>query len=161
MRKFFLGSLSCLGLAMALFSALWIMICSVTGMLSWIGFAGCTSYFASGKSKKAGVITAIITNLSGVVWAMVSIYLGRYWESAVATAIFCACISYIIIVQAKVKCLEFIPGAYIGCFTTFAVGGEWRIIIIPIILGPLMGMATDVVGTWLYDRIGIVELNNE
>ena len=67
MKKLFLGQLSCLGAAMALYAGLWTMLCEQTGMVSWIGFAGCTTYFACGKKGRQGIKTAVIVNGSGVV----------------------------------------------------------------------------------------------
>lgn len=154
MKRLFVGSLSCLGIAMALYAGLWTLLCEWTGMVSWIGFAGCTTYFACGKKNWQGIKTAMVVNLSGVVWASVSIFLGGLWNWSGSTAVFCALISYVIILQAEMKTFSFIPGAYIGCFTTFAAAGDLKAILPAILAGVLLGWLTDVTGTKIYRWLG-------
>ena len=154
MRKYLLCSLGCMGLAMAFYAGIWTFICEKTGMLSWIGFAGCTTYFACGKKNQQGIGTAAAANLSGVVWAMLSIVLGNVWECSYKTVLLCAFISYMIIMQSRMKFLAFIPGAYIGCFITFAAEGNWRAVLPALVLGVILGWMTDVTSTKLYHWIG-------
>lgn len=157
MKKFFLCSVGCLGIGMAFYAGIWTLVCSSTGMLSWVGFAGCTSYFACGKKKLPGIRTAMAANLTGIAWAMFSIILTEYFDFAGEAAVWSAVISFTIIMQSKVKGLEFIPGAYIGSIVTFAVSGKWRILVFPIIIGILMGYMADITGEKLYQKIGIQE----
>lgn len=157
MKKYFLCSLGCLGIAMAFYAGLWTLLCEKTGLISWIGFAGCTTYFACGKKNLQGMTLAVATNLSGVVWAMVSIVLGRVWDFPYVTVLLCAFISYMIIMQAKIKKLAFIPGAYIGCFVTFAAEGNWKGILPAMILGPVLGWLTDITTAKLYEMVGVEE----
>lgn len=151
-KKLFLGSSGSLGIAMALYAGIWMILCEKTGMISWIGFAGCTTYFASGKKNLVGIKTAVFANISGVFWAMCSILLGRMWNWSYGTALLCAMISYVIIIQAKIKVFQFIPGVYIGCFSTFAAEGNWKAVLPAILLGVLLGWLTDITGIVLYQR---------
>lgn len=154
MKKLFLGSLSCLGIAMAFYAGLWTLLCEWTGMVSWIGFAGCTTYFACGKKNWKGIKTAMIVNLSGVAWASISVFLGGIWNWSGSSVILCAWISYMIILQGETKTFSFIPGAYIGCFVTFAAAGNLKAILPAILAGVLLGWMTDVTGEKIYRWIG-------
>ena len=149
LKSLFLGPLGCLGISMGLYAGLWTLFCEKTELFSWIGFAGCTTYFACGKKKLEGIGTALAVNISGVCWAMLSIKLGSLWEWPGWTAVLCAVISFMIIIQAKIKILSFIPGAYIGCFTTFAAHGDWKMILPIMFLGAVMGFLTDIRGEGL------------
>lgn len=155
MKKIFLGSLGCLALAMAVYAGLWTFLCEKAGIPSWIGFAGCTSYFASGKSRLQGIKTAVCANISGLAWGMISIVLGNIWNRSYGTIILCAFISYMIIIQAKIKILSFIPGAYIGCFTTFGAAGNWKVVLPVMIFGVLLGYLTDISGEKLYQCVKV------
>lgn len=141
--------LGCLGISMAIYAGLWTLFCEKTELASWIGFAGCTTYFACGKKKLQGIGSALAVNVSGVCWAMLSIGLGNVWGWPGESAVLCAFISFMIIIQAKIKILSFIPGAYIGCFTTFAAQGDWKMILPLLFLGAVMGCVTDLTGEGL------------
>ena len=54
------------------------------GLVTWIGFAGCTAYFASGKHGLEGVKTAILSTLSGMVSALVAMYISSLVPNVVA-----------------------------------------------------------------------------
>lgn len=150
MKKHLLGSLGCMGIAMAIYAGLWTVLCEKTGLISWIGFAGCTTYFACGKKYFRGVGSAILINLSGVMWGMMSIALNNIWKTSYSGILICAFISYIIIMQAKIQSLKFIPGAYIGCFITFAAEGNCKELVPAIILGSIMGGLTDITAEKVY-----------
>lgn len=142
---------------MALYSGLWSVLSSYIGLITWIGFAGCTSYFACDKKRMKGVATSITTNLTGIAWAIISIYLGSRLNLSFGMALSCSLISYMIIIQAKMKGLRFIPGAFIGCFATFAVAGEWQSVLPSILIGIFIGYIADITGDWLYSKIGFAE----
>lgn len=97
------GQLGCMATAMAVYAGLWTWICSSFGLLSWVGFAGCTSYFACGKRYVQGATCATAANVSGAVWAMLSILLAECSTWTGSGAIFCAFISFAIIMQSKIR----------------------------------------------------------
>lgn len=82
--------LGCLGISMAVYAGLWTLFCEKTELASWIGFAGCTTYFACGKKKLQGIGSALAVNASGVCWAMLSIGLGNVWGWPGGPAVLCA-----------------------------------------------------------------------
>lgn len=143
MKKYIGDYLGYLGIVMAVYAGLWTVLCDKTGLISVAGFAGCTTYFACGKKKWQGMATAAASNLSGVFWAMMSIWLGSLISFPYAGAVFCAVISYFIIKQAELDWFKFIPGAYIGCFMTFACDGQWKKVVLSILIGIGMGYLTE------------------
>lgn len=152
MKKYLGDSLGCLGIAMALYAALWTILCEKFGFISFAGFAGCTTFFACGENGLKGVKTAAIVNVSGIFWAMAAIWLGMLWDFPYSGAVYCAIVSYAIIKQAEFKWFKFIPGAYIGCFTTFAAEGKWQNVVISAFIGILIGWLTQISGGWLYHK---------
>lgn len=147
------GHLGCMATAMAVYAGIWTWICGSFGLLSWVGFAGCTSYFACGKRFVQGAICATAANVSGVIWAMLSILLAECSTWTGSGAILCAFISFAIIMQSKIRGLEFIPGAFIGCFVTFAAGGDGKMVILTLLLGILLGWMTDLTGEWMLQKV--------
>ncbi len=55
-------------------SGIWGWVAVSLGLLSWAGFLGCTAYFACPLGGLKGLAFSAATLLSGVVWAMVIIY---------------------------------------------------------------------------------------
>jgi uncharacterized membrane protein YesL len=84
------------------------------------GFAGCTAFFAAGGMKNGGLKTALITGLSGVFWGMVIIAVSSLFVFPQSGTILTALITFIMCIQSKCKYFAYIPGAFIGCFSTFA-----------------------------------------
>ncbi|MFA9464818.1 MAG: DUF1097 domain-containing protein [Velocimicrobium sp.] len=154
MKKYFGDYLGCLGIAMAIYAGIWMIACDKLGLISFAGFAGCTTYFASGKKNMAGIKTAAFTNVSGVFWGMAAILAGTYFAFPYSGAVYCAIISYFIIKQAEIAWFQFIPDAYVGCFITFACNGAWITVIISLLLGIVIGYITEITGTWIYNKFG-------
>lgn len=72
--------------ALALMSALccgfWAIISAAVGLPSWIGFAGCTTYFAALSEDCKGISCikkSIFCNLLGAACAILAIYLGTWF----------------------------------------------------------------------------------
>lgn len=145
-------NLFALSLTTAILCGIWVVVSPSLGLLGWAGFAGCTAFFAAGGKAK-GFKSAIITNLSGVFWAMVIIQICNHVEFAHIGAISTAAITFIMCIQAKIKLFEFIPGTFIGSFSTFASGGDWKAIIPSLILGAILGYLCETSGTGLFNVI--------
>jgi len=143
-----MGYLIALSLTTAVLCGLWIEISAFLGLLAWAGFAGCTSFFAAGGKAK-GFKSAVITNLSGVLWAVVTIHLSNLIGFTHAASISTALITFIMCAQSKNKLFEFIPGTFIGSFTTFAAGGDWKAVIPALLCGAVLGYACESSGIWL------------
>ncbi len=154
-----------LSLSTGICCGIWAAISSISSLhlITWMGFAGCTAYFASGKHGKEGVLTAIASTLSGVISAMVAVYITSKFPTVVALPIIMTgIISCTMCLQSVVKTLWFIPGAFIGCFSTFAYlstganifGQDLVFQVISLILGAFLALSCDKGGELLFKLVG-------
>ncbi|PSW20278.1 DUF1097 domain-containing protein [Photobacterium sanctipauli] len=134
-------------------SGIWGWVAVSLGLLSWAGFLGCTTYFASPKDGLKGVALSIATNLSGVFWAMVIIKLSTYVGIEIIGYVVTAVIAFFMCVQAKQTWLSFIPGTFIGSCATFASNGDWQLVVPSLILGVVFGYTMKATGLWLQQKL--------
>lgn len=120
-------------------AALWCGIADAFHLVTWIGFLGCSTYFAQPKSGFQGVVMTWCTNLSGVFWAWLAITCSSYFETPLVGYLLTGIITSIMCLQAAYHRLAFIPGAFIGCCITFAMGGDIINILPALIFGALLG----------------------
>lgn len=147
-----MGSLTALSLTTAILCGIWVEVSGAIGLLGWAGFAGCTAFFAAG-GKVQGIKKALPTTLCGVFWAMVIIQMCNYLNIGHISAISTALITFVMCIQAKIGLFEFIPGTFIGSFSTFASGGNWQGVVIALVIGVFLGFACETSGTWLFNTL--------
>lgn len=154
-----------LGLGTGIFCGIWGLISSLPslGLVTWIGFAGCTAYFACGKHGLEGVKTAIFSTMSGMISALFAMFVSGFIPgSIVFAALMTGIISATMCWQAKAKQLWFIPGAFIGCFSTFGaasmglnvLGGNLPKVIISFLCGAILALCCDTSGQWFFKKFG-------
>jgi len=124
---------------------------------TWGGFAGCTTYFACGKKGLEGLKHTIIPNMSGIFSAMVIFKLMEFAPFPGSTAVWPGLIVFVMCIQSRFTYLAFIPGTFIGAFSTFAAAGAWEIAVPSLLLGALLGIACERSGSWLYTLVGKAE----
>ncbi|MBR5509823.1 MAG: DUF1097 domain-containing protein [Lachnospiraceae bacterium] len=146
-----MSSLCALALATAVLCGLWSYLSGRMGLFGWAGFAGCTTYFASGKHGIMGLKKTILPNMAGVLCGMVTMLLGSAVPAFGEWGIWCALLTFVMCIIARFELFDFCPGTFMGCFCTFAAGGEWKTLIISLILGAFLGLACDCGGVWLYN----------
>ncbi|RJX75507.1 DUF1097 domain-containing protein [Vibrio sinensis] len=139
-------------------SGLWAWVATSLGLLSWAGFLGCTSYFASPVSGLKGLGLSLVTNLSGVFWAMVIIYLSQHIAIDYLGYGITAIVAFFMCAQAKKGWLAYIPGTFIGSCATFAANGDWALVVPSLILGGVFGYAMKASGEWLHAKAKTKEL---
>ncbi|NMH66069.1 DUF1097 domain-containing protein [Shewanella salipaludis] len=120
-------------------AALWCGIADVFQLVSWIGFLGCSTFFAQGHAGFKGVVMTWCTNLSGVFWAWLIIAGGSFFVSPLAGYLLTGIATAAMCLQASYSRLAFIPGAFIGCCATFAMGGDLANTLPALICGGLLG----------------------
>ncbi|BDR67559.1 hypothetical protein N072000002_16740 [Clostridium tetani] len=147
-----MSSLIALSITTAIFCAIWTYLSGVIGILGWIGFAGCTSFFAAG-GKKEGFKASIVANISGVFWAMITIKLSSILNFNSGVAIATGLITFVMCAQAKNKYLAFIPGTFVGSFSTFAAAGDWKVVLLGLICGAFLGYTCEWTGNKLYEKV--------
>ncbi|MGL4847584.1 MAG: DUF1097 domain-containing protein [Clostridium sp.] len=145
--------LAYIGISVGVLSGVWAWMAATFGMVSWTGFVGWTSYYSSG-GKLRGLIRSLFSNATGILYAMLiikgsSIFPNEYW-SYFLTAFF----SFMMVIQAKYKKLEFISGAFCGCFSTFGLNGHWQAVIPALICGNILGYASEMIGIYFHKLFG-------
>ncbi|KEI10809.1 membrane protein [Clostridium sp. K25] len=148
MSSIFTGAFS-----VGVLSWLWAYLSSKLGLITWVGFIGCTSYYASGGEFK-GLRKSLICNMSGVFWAMIIIKGSSFWNFSQAGAILTGVFSFVMCYQSRNKWLTFIPGSFMGACSTFGANAQYKLVIISLFLGALVGYFSDLGGRYIYKYFG-------
>ncbi len=119
--------------------------------LGWF-FLGCTSYFAAPTSGLKGLGISLITNMTGVFWAMVIIHGSTYVGLEIIGYVITAIVAFFMCIQAKQAWLAYIPGTFIGSCATFAADGNWQLVIPSLLLGGVFGYLMKATGLWLHTK---------
>lgn len=136
-----------LSIGTALLCGVWVALSEQFDLLAWAGFAGTTSFFAAG-GKIAGLKKSLLATLSGVFWAVVIIWMSTviaFPGTAIAAGLITFCMCY----QARISLFSYIPGTFIGCFSTFAANGDYALIAPLLISGILLGYLCECSGSLL------------
>lgn len=147
-----MSTLFAISLTTGVLSGLWGWIAVSLGLLSWAGFLGCTSYFASPTQGLKGLALSLLTNLTGVIWALVIIYGSQWFGTEIIGYILTALVSFFMCIQAKKEWLSYIPGTFIGSCATFAADGNWQLVIPSLLVGGIFGYLMKAAGLWLHAR---------
>jgi uncharacterized protein DUF1097 len=142
-----------ISLSVGLLSGLWALISSSLGLLTWVGFIGCTSYYASG-GKKDGLKKSVMANMTGILWAMSIILLSKYIGGSYTGAIMTGIFSFVMCIQSKIKSLAFIPGTFCGSCAVFGSNGDWKAVIVALLCGAILGYSSDMGGIALHKFVG-------
>lgn len=132
-------TLVAIAITTGILSGIWGWLSVTLGLLTWAGFLGCTSYFASPVDGHAGLRTSMITNMTGVFWAMVIIQGSQWFGIEVLGFVLTGVVSCMMCLQAKQKMLTYIPGTFIGCCATFAANGDWQLVVPSLLVGGAFG----------------------
>lgn len=91
--------------------------------------------------------------MSGIVYALLTMYLNKVFPSFVVSLVVALVTVHLMCIQSKIPILAYIPGTFFGSFSTFAAGGD--LVIIPcMFLGIILGLCCDKGGTWLFQMVG-------
>lgn len=145
-----------IALTTGILSGLWGWMSVSLGLLSWAGFLGCTTYFASPRDGIHGLVESMLTNLTGVFWAMVIIKLSTIMDREILGYVVTAVVSFLMCIQARKSWLSFIPGTFIGSCATFAADGHWQLVIPSLLVGAIFGYAMKASGVLLHKKMNRV-----
>lgn len=129
------------GITVGILAGVWCYVAVPLGLLAFAGFLGWASYFAAGSGLVA-VRTAALSNLSGVIWGLVTVYAGTTL-SMVPGLVFTILFAAIMCWQAKVPLLAFIPGTFIGNAAFYASGNDGVGTAIALVCGIALGLISD------------------
>lgn len=144
-------SLCVLGVVTGILCGIWAELAMLFGLISWAGFAGCTTYFAFNEHGFKGVKMTVLCNLSGIASGMLIIYLGSIISFTYSVGIFCGIVTVLMCWLGHVKHVAFIPGIFMGCFSTFAANGDWQLLAVSMVCGAVLGLLCDRIGTKGYE----------
>ncbi|UUM32578.1 DUF1097 domain-containing protein [Vibrio japonicus] len=147
-----MSTLVAISLTTGILSGLWGWVAISLGLLSWAGFLGCTSYFASPNDGLKGLAESLVTNLTGVFWAMVIIHASQFASLEIMGYVITAIVAFLMCIQAKQSWLAYIPGTFIGSCATFASDGNWKLVIPSLILGGIFGYLMKASGLWVHQK---------
>lgn len=142
--------LMALSIVTGVLCGLWSQFAPAIGLITWAGFAGCTTYFASGKHGLEGFVVTVRQNMFGVVCGMTIILLSTKFPFSLDQVLYSGLLTFVMCIVGRYKSLSFIPGTFVGCFSTFASNGEWEILVPTLIVGALLGVACDLMGKSFY-----------
>ncbi|MCL1139260.1 DUF1097 domain-containing protein [Shewanella pneumatophori] len=128
-----------IAISAGLLAGIWAGVADALHLVTWIGFLSCSTFFAQTHSGLKGMFMAMSTNLSGVFWGWLIISGSSFFVSPLFGYIFTAIATSAMCLQASYQKLAFIPGAFIGCCITFAMGGDVAAIIPPLLIGAVLG----------------------
>lgn len=118
------------------------------------GFLGWATFYAAG-GKKTGLIKGTAANFTGVLWAVVIVAIWKLFDFSVFGAFIAVGIgAFMMCFQANLDLLSFIPGAFIGCSTFFALGATITgAVLFPtfigLLLGLVLGYVSEIIGIWI------------
>jgi hypothetical protein len=141
--------LAAIALTTGILSGIWGWLSISLGLLTWAGFLGCTSYFASPTDGVKGLATSLLTNMTGIFWAVVIIELSSIVSIEILGYVVTGLVAFMMCIQAKQAWLSYIPGTFIGSCATFAADGNWRLVVPSIIVGAIFGYCMKASGLYL------------
>lgn len=131
--------------ATALCCMVWMAAASRLGLPGWAGFTGCTAYFAAPAKGAKSLPVTLASVISGILYALVSIYAGGRFPGETVGLILTFVTTFLMCAGGSTRFLAFVPGAFMGSFSTFAAGGSIKAVI-AIIIGVFLGYVCDGLG---------------
>jgi hypothetical protein len=119
----------------------------VAALPVWAGIIAWGCFFAAG-GKTTGLTKTIASNLSGVLWAFLALFLwNRFGGGVPMLSLLVGLAAFIMVLQAKVPALSFIPGSFLGAATAVSVvvgaSGTYTSTIIALVAGAVFGYLSE------------------
>ncbi|MGO4744205.1 DUF1097 domain-containing protein [Serratia quinivorans] len=138
----------CLALSTGVLSGCWAWLAQALQLASWIGFLGCTTYFAIPHKGLGGLLRGMAANISGALWAAGALMFAAPVDSLFGS-ILTGLISFAMCAQARLPLLGFIPGSFIGACAMFGSSADTVAVVEALTLGGIMGFLMQSSGQWL------------
>ncbi len=143
-----MDALVALALSIGLLIAGWTYVAlGVAALPVWAGIVAWGTFFAAG-GKTTGLTKTIASNLSGVLWAFVALYLwNRMGGGVPLLSLLVGIAAFIMVIQAKIPALSFIPGSFLGAATAVSVvvgaNGTYTNTVIALVAGAVLGYLSE------------------
>jgi hypothetical protein len=141
-------ALLALGISIGILIAGWTYVALGPGALPvWAGILAWGCFFAAG-GKTTGLSKTIASNLSGVLWAYLALAAAtRFGGGVPVLSAMVGVAALIMVLQAKISVLSFIPGAFIGAATAVSVvvgaNGTWGKTVVALVAGAVLGYLSE------------------
>lgn len=143
-----MDALVALALSIGVLIAGWTYVALGPGALPvWAGIVAWGCFFAAG-GKTEGLMKTIASNLSGVLWAFLALTAWNSFGGGLPLLSVLVGIAAIgMVLQAKIRTLAFIPGAFLGAATTVGVvvgaNGTYIKTMIALVVGAVLGYLSE------------------
>jgi hypothetical protein len=143
-----MDALLALALSIGILIAGWTYLAlGVAALPVWAGIVAWGCFFAAG-GKTTGLTKTIASNLSGVLWAFLALYLwNRFGGGVPMLSLLVGIAAFIMVMQAKIPALSFIPGSFLGAATAVSVvvgaSGTYTNTIIALVAGAVFGYLSE------------------
>ena len=137
-----------LGISIGVLIAGWTYVALGPGSLPvWAGIVAWGCFFAAG-GKTEGLMKTIASNLSGVLWAFLALTAWNSFGGGLPMLSLLVGLAAVgMVLQAKIRTLAFIPGAFLGAATTVSVvvgaNGTYMKTIIALVIGAVLGYLSE------------------
>lgn len=127
----------------------------------WLGFVGTTSFFVAGANSSA-LVRSSVSNVVGVIIGCVILALGSLKPdgilfAAIVTGFFTFVICYLV----HIDLLKYSTCTFMGGFSAFATGGNWKMMILCLLIGNLVGYLCVKFGDVIYKATYKEDFNQE
>jgi Protein of unknown function (DUF1097) len=156
--------LTALGISIGVLAGLFTWVASTVQNLGalasplvvWVGFAAWACHYAAG-GKVAGLRKAIGGNLSGLVWGWLIVQAATLLGgTTVALSVAVAVAAFGMCMQARWALISFIPATFVGAASFFGNDTLVLTTLISLVVGALLGYASEVLGGQLM-KIGATQ----
>ncbi len=134
-----------IGISVGILAGLWGQFSGDLGLITWVGFVAWAVFYAAG-GKRTGYLKAVPALLSGVVWAALIVWFAGVLGVTAGLGIAVGIGAFMMVAQAKVSVLSFIPGAFAGASCYFGSGNDWKGTAIALVLGASLGWLSEAGG---------------
>ncbi len=141
--------LMALALSIGVLIALWVKFGPVLGLAVPIGIIAWACFYAAG-GKVQGLQKAIAANLSGVIYVWLALTLIGAMNLGAIAWIIIGVAAFLIVIQAKLPALSFIPGGFCGAAVTAwsapADAKSYVMVALALVVGAVLGYISEMVG---------------
>lgn len=141
-----------LGISIGVLAGLWGQFSGAAGLVTWVAFLSWACFFAVG-GKKEGLLKVVASNMSGVVWGLIIVFLLKTFPFQYSLGVYLAIVVFFVCIQAKLSLLSFIPGTFVGIACYFGTSFNWQGTMIALVIGACLGFVSEYVGI-LLTKIG-------
>lgn len=138
-----------IGISVGLLAGIWTYASIELTLITWVAFIAWACFFAAGGGT-TGFAKGLAANVAGVFWGwVVSQGIENVSSSTLALALMVTVVGFILCVEAALPLLSFIPGGFAGTAVFFGSGFDLGGVLIAIVAGAVLGIASERVGAWI------------